>query len=195
MASIEELKKRLDKVGEIGDPLDRRLLALAIITECLSEARITPILVGGAAVAFYTLGGYATEDIDLVMPSVPIVNDVLTELGFSKIGRHWLREDIDIVLEAPSSTLHGDLPHVVEVAINDLRVYVVGVEDLIIDRLNAYVHWVSREDGRWALRLIDIHSEALDWDYLRHKAVEEKVADALAEMERSSREEPGNETN
>jgi hypothetical protein len=195
MASIEELKKRLDRAGKLEDPLARRMLALAILTKCLDGTRITPILVGGGAVAFYTLGGYATEDIDVVMPSAPVVDSVMTDLGFVKSGRHWVRADIDIVFEAPASTLHGDLGHVVEVAVDDLRACVVGVEDLIIDRLNAYVHWVSQEDGRWALRLIDIHGDTLDWDYLRRRAADEQVADALAEMERVSQEEHGHEAN
>ena len=185
MASIQELKKRLDRVGEIDEPLERRIQALAIVTECLSGTGITPILVGGTAVSFYTLGGYATEDIDVAMVSAPVVDQVLADLGFAKENRYWVRNDIDIVLEAPASTLHGDQGHVVEVAVGDLRAYVIGVEDLVIDRLNACVHWASQEDCRWARRLIDIHGETLDWDYLRRLAQQEKVAEALAEIERA----------
>jgi hypothetical protein len=189
MAEIKELRKRLDQAGQVEDPLVRRMLALAIITEGLSETRIRPIMVGGGAVAFYTLGGYTTQDIDVVMPAAPVVDRVMSDLGFEKSGRHWVRTDIDIVIEAPASTLHGDMDHVVEVDVDGVHAYVVGVEDLIIDRLCAFVHWESEEDGRWALRLISIHGETLDWDYLRRRAAEEKVADALAEMERIWREE------
>jgi len=194
MAELQDLKKRMDSIGVIEDPLVCRMLALAIVTEALADSGIAPILVGGGAVAFYTLGGYATVDTDVVMPSTPAVDSVMSALGFERSARHWVRADIDVVMEAPASTLHGDAEHVVDVAVDDLHAYVVGVEDLIVDRLNAHVHWASAEDGRWALRLISIHGETLDWDYLRRRADEEKVADALAEMESIWRKERERET-
>ena len=184
MPTANELKQRLDRAGEIPDPFERQMEALAVITACLSEIGVKPIAVGGVAVAFHTLGGYATRDIDVIMVSSQAVDAAMSGLGFAKEGRHWLRTDIDIAVEAPSSVLHGDMRHTVEVSVGDLSAWVVGAEDLIIDRLNALVHWDSQEDGRWARRLIDIHGDQLDWDYLRQKASEEKVADALAEMER-----------
>ena len=40
---------------------------------------------------------------------------------------------------------------------------VLGVEDLLIDRLRAFVHWRSDEDGRWAGRLVALYSKAERW--------------------------------
>jgi hypothetical protein len=106
----------------------------------------------------------------------------MAELGFVKRGRYWVREDIDIVVEAPSSSLSEGMARVIEVHVDDKMVYVLGIEDLIIDRLNAYVHWKSIEDGRWASRLIALGQEDLDWEYLTQRAKQEKVSAALNDL-------------
>lgn len=174
----------MDRAAGIADPLDRRLWVVGVISEALRPTGITPVVVGGAAVAFYTLGGYTTMDIDLVMPSLPEVDSVLMELGFARRGRYWVREDIDVTLEAPASTLAGDRDRTPEVAVGGMTARVIGIEDLLIDRLNAFVHWRSEEDGRWVYRLVELHSAEIDWEYLSHRADEEKVSDALERIRR-----------
>ncbi|MCE5321731.1 nucleotidyltransferase family protein [bacterium] len=186
MASRDDPRIRLDKAAEIDDILDRRLFTLAVITWRLQELGITPVLVGGGAVQFYTLGGYTTKDIDVVMPTSPKVEDAMSELGFIKRGRYWVREDIDIAIEAPSASLSEGMARVIEVQIDDMLVCILGIEDLIIDRLNAYVHWKSTEDGRWASRLITLGGKDMDWEYIIQRAEEERVSDALNDLAKSA---------
>jgi len=50
----------------------------------LAPRGIIPILVGGCAVEFYTLGSYATQDIDVVIPERREFDLALRALGFSK---------------------------------------------------------------------------------------------------------------
>ena len=178
MARIDELKERLARAADIDDTLDRRLWVLAIITEHLAPKGVRPILVGGAAVEFYTAGGYATLDID-VIADVRILGPAMLELGFEKAGRHWIRNDIDIALEAPSEELDMDPSRIVEMEMWGSKIYIIGVEDLIIDRLNAYVHWKSDEDGRWAAHLIVENRDAIDWNYLQDRAEQERCVDGL----------------
>ena len=45
-------------------------------------------------------------------------------------------------------------------------IVVIGIEDLLIDRLRAWVHWNSDEDGRWARRLTFLYNERMDWHYV-----------------------------
>ena len=45
---------------------------------------------GGAALEFYTAGGYATGDVDLALPSGADVDAAFAELGFRKEGRFWV---------------------------------------------------------------------------------------------------------
>jgi len=182
MAHIEELKKRIERAVEIENTLDRRLWVLGVITEALAPHGITPILVGGGAVEFYTGGGYATRDVDIALPGIPAFATIMSELGFSREGRHWFREDLSLAIEAPAEELHGDLNRVTQVRVGEGLVHVIGVEDLIIDRLNAAVHWHSEEDRRWAIRLIAAYRDEMDLDYLETRASEEETIAALNEI-------------
>ena len=65
---------------------------------------------------------------------------------------------------------------------------IIGVEDLLIDRLRAWVHWKSDEDGRWTRRLAQLYAQRMDWRYLRARTggVPEE-AEALEQVEREAR--------
>lgn len=171
----------MDRAAEIDDPLERRIWVLAIITESLAPTGIKPVLVGGAAVEFYTAGGYTTFDMDIVS-NTQVLDRALIALGFSKDGRHWIHEDMSIAIEAPSESLGQESDRVFEIQIDDMKAYVLGIEDLIIDRLNAFVHWKSKEDGRWATHLIRENCDQIDWDYLKYRAVEERVDKRLDDI-------------
>lgn len=81
------------------DALKRRLLFVGWLTAELKVHGVEPILVGGNALEFYTLGAYATVDIDLVCPYPEQVDGLLQGGGFQREGRHWYRPDIDIAME------------------------------------------------------------------------------------------------
>ena len=149
------------------DPRRRRLLALGLLTERLAKVGIEPILVGGAALEFYTAGGYATTDVDLALPASEEAHAAFAWLGFEPEGRYWYHAELDMLFEAPAPAgLPGeDSPRTVT-DVDGLRIVVIGVEDLLIDRLRAWVHWKSDEDGRWARRLAALQSDRIDWRYV-----------------------------
>lgn len=177
--SIEEVDRALrqpaagltarDKLHAAKSILERRLLFVALLTKELEPKGIRPILVGGNAVEFYTAGGYATAGIDLVAPTEPI-DSVLISWGFKKDGRFWFDDALGIAVEAPGSALAGDLGHILAVDINDLTCYVIGIEDIVVDRLNAAVHWKSEDDRFWAKELLEIHQATIDWPYLERRS-------------------------
>ena len=184
-----DLGQRLRSLHEEAEPRRRRLLALGLLTARLAHHRIEPILVGGGALEFYTAGGYATHDMDLALPHGPEVDAAFEELGFRKEGRFWYHADLDLLFEAPAPAgLPGeDAPRTV-VEVDALRVVVIGVEDLLIDRLRAWVHWSSDEDGRWTRRLAHLYADRLDWDYLRERTREAtEEAGRLQELEQEIR--------
>lgn len=41
-----------------------------------------------------------------------------------------------------------------------MRCYIIGVEDLVIDRLNGFVHWGWEDEKRWVGRLLVLHAPA-----------------------------------
>jgi excisionase family DNA binding protein len=175
--SREELE---DLLADVSETLERRLAFVALLgrgVEALGWP--VPVIVGGHAVEFWTAGEYATVDIDLVGASEPI-GQVLGGWGFRREGRHWFDEALGIVVEVPGSQLDPEQrAHTVSVDFGGIRAYVLGIEDLVVDRLNACVHWNDQESCLWATVLLASARE-LDETYLRERARAEGVSDALA---------------
>ncbi len=138
----------LEKVKTIENLLKKRMYFIGLLTKELPD--IQPIVVGGNAVEFYTAGGYATNDIDILAPSEP-VNKVLTNWGFKKEGKNWINIDLDIQIETPTGQLEPrQFDKLTELTIEGLKVFIIGIEDIIIDRMNAFVYWESNDDRIWA---------------------------------------------
>lgn len=172
----------LEKLKTMPDNWQKRLFFAAILTKALAKEEIRPIVVGGHAVEFYTLGGYATGDLDIIVVDSEPLDKVLVAWGFQKEGRHWYSEEMDIAVESPASTLAGDAAKISEVEVEGLTVCIIGIEDIIIDRLNALVHWKSERDGEWAEEMLALHRYRIDLEYLTQKAREENTHKALQEM-------------
>lgn len=174
----------LRKLRAEPDLFHRRLLLAGYLTEELKTRGIRPIVVGGHAVEIYTFQDYTTHDLDLVSPGRELVSEILQLLGFEKMSgaRHWIHEDLELALEIPDDRLAGDLNRLLELEIEGLTVFVIGAEDLIIDRLNAFVHWRSISDYEQALKIYLNHSEELDQEYLATQASANEVQSGLQKL-------------
>lgn len=166
-------------VGAFSDRVERRLAFIAVLSRGVeSLGWPAPVVAGGHAVEFYTAGGYATTDIDLIGASEPVA-EVLSSWGFALQGRHWCDDALGIVAEVPGARLdEGEREHVAALSIGGMTAYIIGIEDLIIDRLNACVHWLDEESCAWAVTLLAA-AEDLDLPYLRERAAEGDVASRL----------------
>lgn len=181
-------KQLLARVKETKDPLERRLIFMGLLTRETEKEGIKPVVLGGNAVQFYTLGGYATDDIDIAFSDYHLLNKILQKWNFTREGRHWYNRELDVAIESPSSGLSGEeLERITTVEIYGLTIYILGIEDIIIDRLNAYVHWESIDDGRWAKELMQIHKKEIDWKYLGRRAKEEGTGEALKKLKGKKR--------
>lgn len=143
------------------------MLTAAIITEQLEHHGIKPIIVGGLSVEIYTMNGYTTYDIDFVLNGYETASQVLEQLDFRKIGKDWVHPVLGVSLEIPGNTLTGDYGKVTEVPVGDRRVYVIGIEDIILDRLRSAVHWQSGVDREWGYRMLLMYYEEIDINYIR----------------------------
>jgi hypothetical protein len=77
-----------------------------------------------------------------------------------------------MAIEAPASSLPGEDSPVEVVELGEgLQCSIIGIEDLVIDRLNAYKHWKSEVDGEMVELLIRQYRNDLDWSYLEKKAL------------------------
>ncbi len=179
----------LKDLRKIEDPVKKRALFVALLAqEVAQRGGRSPIVVGGEALEIYTQGGYTTGDIDIKGPA-SIINEVLLEWGFSKKGRVWFHEELDVYVgwlgEALDEGSEAE-KRVTTVVVGDgLEVKVISVEDLIIDRLSA-VKWWKDEDGiMWAKVLVEVKKAAeghVDRDYLLERAASAGVRDLLEEV-------------
>jgi len=166
-------------LSPLVDQLERRLVFVGVLTagvEALGWP--APVVVGGHAVEFYTAGSYATVDIDLAGASEP-VGQVLDAWGFEREGRHWYDEKLGLLVEVPGSSLGPkEKQHAVALRMGSITAHIIGIEDLVIDRLAACAHWKHTESCEWAIRLLRI-AEGMDHDYLQARAREEDVVEEL----------------
>jgi len=159
---------------------EKMLLFASLLTELLEKHDIKPIIVGGLSVEIYTRGDYTTRDIDFVFPGRHIADNILLHLDFVKEGRYWYHPILEIAVEIPDDFLDGDKEKIIKFNLENQRhIYVIGIEDLILDRLRACVFRKSSSDCEWALRLMLTHKDILDFDYLQKKSVEDKTAEKL----------------
>lgn len=186
-----ELDGLLERARGIRDRLERKVFLAAVLAEALKGEGVRPIIVGGTAVEFYTLGGYSTLDLDLVCSRVERLDELLGSLGFNRYGRHWYREDLDLAVEIPGSVFSGSEERLTKVEIEGLVAYMVGVEDIIADRLRAYVYWKSEDDGRWARRIALLHREKIDWAYLEERSKGDGTQEAFERLRAEATESGG----
>ena len=162
----------LDTIAKTESPLKKQLLMVALITRLLEEAgKPAPVIIGGCALSYYSREVYFTADIDLAYTDREALDKVLREIKFEKEGRYWIHEVFKMAVEAPASNLAGEEAPVEIVELGEgLRCTIIGVEDLIIDRLNACKHWKSEVDCEMAELLVNRYVADLDWAYLERKA-------------------------
>jgi hypothetical protein len=154
--------------------LRRKLLLLGYLTERLDRKSQSIYLVGGQAVETYTAGQFTTGDIDITTTDREATEEILARIGFKREGMVWINEAISVAVHIvdliPNRTEKTRLIHV-----GPYTVRVVGVEDLIINRLAAAKFWKSDRDGEQARALFNAFAKQIDMKYLRKRAREEKV--------------------
>ncbi len=180
---MDSLPPELQDLEAIADPLERRLYFVALLSNALGPEGKDVVVVGGQALQFYTAGAYATADVDLVCVSRPSAVEVLNRWGFKREGRHWQQQRLELLVEIPDEGLAGDPARVNEIELRGLTLRIIGVEDLIADRLRAAVHWGSLEDRYWASNLLASKGNSLDWEYLRKQAERDGTGRLLTELE------------
>jgi hypothetical protein len=164
----------LKRIRQTASPLKKQLLAAALITrELRALGRSEPVVIGGCALSYYTREVYFTSGIDFAYADRESFGEVLSSLGFATSGRYWVSQDLGLAVEVPASSLPGEESPVEVVELEeDLRCSIVGLEDLLLDRLNACMHWKSEADCEMVELLTRRYEGGLDWPYLERKAAE-----------------------
>lgn len=144
------------------------------------------ILVGGALVEFLTGGAYTTGDVDLIGDR-DAIGELLVGAGFEDSGRHFVQDDLGIVVEVVARHPEpGDT--IVDVEHRGRTFPAWSIEDLIVDRLAAWAHWGSATDWEQARLLHDGLRDDIDEQLIEDKAATYRVREALEELRSAERE-------
>lgn len=151
-----------------------------------------PVVVGGAAVEFYTGGAFSTGDFDLVTAWQSGVEAALRDIGFERPrdGTRGLQHyGLGIGVEIVGSALldgHGRHDKVTVAEIGDsLRVAFIGAEDLIADRVAQYDFHPPSMESRLAQAVVLFRNleDRLDLPYLDEQIRRQAPGLSLAWLE------------
>ena len=177
----------LEHAAARPDGPDRVAAIASWFQSLFSPDDAVPPLVGGGAVELYTGGAYRTGDLDFVGVVTAAVVHRMEDAGFERHGRHWIHERHRLFLEFPDDALaRGDT--VAAIRVGDTSVVVIGLEELIIDRLAAWQFWRSEIDGysAWLLWSSGDHRPHLERLRVLAERNETSVAlDSLVEFARA----------
>jgi len=168
----DEYIKSLNELADIPEEDSSRLIqAAGIISEYIKNAYdIDLIVVGGLSVEVYTGGGYMTQDIDFVGVNHEKIIKGLTDLGFRRLGKDSVHDDLNIYVEVPSSVLEGSEERVRQIVTDGKHnLFIIGIDDIIIDRLRALVQWDEKIQEEWIFLLIRNYIDELDLNYIKDK--------------------------
>jgi hypothetical protein len=183
----EELKQALLNCANINEAWRKKLAIASVITQAfIDNGGAPPIIVGGMVVSIYSFGQYATEDIDMVTMYDTFPYEILAELGYSRFGKNNFHKELKSYVEFPSGDLAGDEKRVVKYDIEEtgLSVYVLCVEDIILNRLDAYVATNDRNSYEWVLKLLASLYPYIDWSYIHGTAHKRGSLKVLEKVQR-----------
>lgn len=133
-----------------------------------------PILVGGAAVEYYSASAMMTGDIDVTSPVQVELEQELVRLGFDKPGGlghtplGWVHPNLKLGFEVVASTpLDGAVEYsrIVLIELRSGAFAIIPVEDLIADRMGQFASGTAPDMREQARKLLELHL-GLDKAYL-----------------------------
>lgn len=159
----------------IDDPFSERYNIAALICEKSKKICNQLVVVGGSAVEFYTYASYVTLDIDFIASSTAKLAEVMRSLGFIEDERHtWYHKDTSMVVEFPKGPLDGDTNRLRPVKTDYGYVYIIGIEDIILDRISRRASkW--QDESSWPEYMIDTHFDDIDFDYINDKVSNDPI--------------------
>lgn len=146
-----------------------------------------PILVGGAAVEYYTASALMTGDIDLASPVQPELEEELVAHGFVRPGGPghtplgWIHPDLQLGVEIVASAPLGGSVDAARLRlvrpIGEVASFrILPVEDMIADRMGQWASGAAPEMGHQAAVLFALHPD-LDRVYLERRIRDESCGD------------------
>jgi predicted nucleotidyltransferase len=192
MDTSHKLQKLIDTAIATKDKLERQIYTAAVISSAFEKKGIQTVLVGGAVVEYYTAGGYTTADIDMILPPLEKeeIETVMKELGFERFEdyRHWLHPDIPVPVEFPPGPLqvgHLLIQEVNEIEVEKIKLKILKVEDILLDRLIMAQEWKDLQAQIQAEMLMYAHYTEIDWAYVHQRSSQFGILKLFQKVQRT----------
>jgi len=170
----------LSQLKKEQNPLRMKMLLIGYITDRLEKKAQHVVLVGGQAVETYTGGQFTTGDVDITTTDSKTTEEFLKSLGFRNVSMIWLNEQLGVAIQIVGDSLAGSFEKTRTIQTGPYNVKVIGVEDLIVDRLSHAKLWNSSGDLEKAKVLYANFERQIDESYLKETAAKRGVKDFLA---------------
>jgi predicted nucleotidyltransferase len=188
---FQRLRDLIEKASLTQDKLEKQIYLAAAISLAFEKRGIQAVLVGGVVVEYYTAGGYTTADIDMILPPLEKheIETVMKELGFERFEdyRHWLHPHIPIPVEFPPGPLqigHLLVQELNEIEIEEVKLKILKVEDILLDRLIMAQEWKDLQAQVQAEMLMYAHCTEIDWSYVHQKSSSLGILKLLQKIQR-----------
>lgn len=153
-----------------------------------------PILVGGGAVEIYSNSAMVTGDFDIVTGWQDRFEAILRAHGFErpsgpgKATRGWVHPGLALGFEVVSDSLLDGYADRARVRLMDARpdgiIAIIGIEDMIADRMGQFASGTAPDMREQAQRLFDLHHDA-DLDYMERRIRHESAGQyGIADLRR-----------
>lgn len=169
----------------------RQIVLAAFLAQLFKKKNVDLVVVGGAAVQFYTQSGYVTKDLDVILrgDTQEIIETIMLELGFQRKGlyRHFEHASFNFVVEFPPSPIEVAgrvISNLSVIETPEGPVQVIRIEDIMMDRITAAVEWKDESSLEQAKLLWIKHKDIIDAGYLIDFAKEEGYLKTLKEVMR-----------
>ncbi|WP_252314192.1 nucleotidyltransferase [Sinobaca sp. H24] len=178
LSSRRALEKLVQYQNELENPnesiRDILLTVAGILNEQFTIHNIEAIVVGGTSVELYSDGQYTTRDLDIFSDEEAKIVEIMKALGFEKVDRHFVHSSLAIYVEFPSGEFKGDKNHVIEVFYNGYTIKMIGMEDIIIDRLTNAVNTGAPADLEWARKMMTAQFDKVNWRFFTKEQLSKK---------------------
>ena len=191
MNPFGRLRALLAGISPQQDKGEKQIFMAAVVAAAFSERGIPAVLVGGAVVEYYTAGGYSTGDIDMILPPLERqeIETVMTGLGLERFEdyRHWYHPQVGIPVEFPPGPLqvgHLIIQEANEIIVNGMRLKILKVEDILLDRLIMAQEWKDPEAEVQAEMLMYAHYSGIDWSYVHQRTAQLGIRDLFQQVQK-----------
>ncbi len=175
MSALDVLK------GEL-DPLTKRIVFMGYFTTELEKQGVSPVAAGNYAVELYTSGEFKSEVVEMIAPA-NLAARLFTPMGFVQEDDVWVNSDVGLTAKIIAEDLdEARLQRINQIDVNGLTVYVLGIEDTMIDKLKDFVFNKETDAITWVQEIIEINVNEIDRDYLKEEADKAGVLGALKEL-------------